>query len=238
MLLEENITFAGSILIKEGGFIVKTMEDEKDKIQAYQLRHKIFSEELKWVPKTDDRLEIDVYDNHAVFFGVFDLQNRLLAHMRLVLAENTFMIEREFLLLMGGAHTIRKEKDTAELSRCCITHEARSYIISNKYGRFDIFSFLFKGIYLWCLKNNIRYIYGITDHKVYKLLRIKGFPFKLVDEPRIMPDGVIAMAIIIDWREFEILNKTKRPERSIWFTQYQSDLVQWQLQLHEVYLQH
>lgn len=242
MLLKENISgyqenHVNTISIQEGGYIVKTMSEVNEKIQAHKLRHEMFSEELKWAPKTENRLEIDVYDSYAVFFGVFDLQNRLLAHMRLVLAEDTFMIEKEFLSLMGP-HAIRKERDTAELSRCCVAPEARKYLVSTEHGRFDIFSLLFKGIYLWCIKNDIRYIYGVTDHRVYKLLQLKGLPFKLVDSPCLMEDGVVAMAIQIDWYEFRLINKTKRPLLLSWFNrQAQSASDQAQLQQYETGLQ-
>lgn len=53
-----------------------------------------------------------------------------------------------------------------------------------------------------------------------------------------MPDGVIAMAVIMDWRKFEILNVARRPKMLKWFTQFQSAPAQWQLQPPEVYSQH
>ena len=172
------------------------------------------------------------------FFGVFDTQNRLLAHMRLIRAENDFMMEREFLSLIGNGHKIRKEPDTIELTRCCITSEARTYKISTEFGSFDIFSLLFKGIYHWCLKNDIEYVYGVTDYRVYRLLHIKGLPFKLINKPHTMPDGVVAVGVIMNWREFEYINKEKRPKILKWFTQYQAVPVQWQPQQPEAYLQH
>lgn len=217
-----------SIRLYEEGYVVKNIVDAEDMIKAYQLRHHVFCHELGWVPQSESGLEIDDYDDHAVFFGVFDMQNRLLAHMRLVTAENDFMIEREFLSLVGNGHKIRKKPDTVELTRCCVTSEARTYKILSELGSFDIFSLLVKGIYHWCLKNNIEYVYGVTDYRVYRLLHIKGLPFKLIDKPHIMPDGVVAVGVIMNWREFEDTNRVKKPKRLEWFTQYQSVPVQWQ----------
>ena len=224
--------------IREGNLIVKNLFMEREIVQAYHLRHKIFAQKLKWVSETENMLEIDVYDNYAIHFGVLDLYGKVWAYMRLITTENTFMLEKEFLPLVGHEHEIRKEADTAELSRCCIASEARRHRISNEFGSFDIFSLLFKGIYQWCSKNNVRYLYGVTDHRVYKLLHMKGFSFALIDKPYTMPDGVVAVAVMMDWREFEILNALKRPDMLKWFTQYQSIPVQQHAQRHETCLKH
>lgn len=224
-----------SIFIQEGEFTVKNLITENEKFQAYHLRHRIFAQELGWIPPAENGLEVDDYDKNAISFGVLDSHLEVLAYMRLITAENTFMLEREFLLLIGPDHKVIKEADTAELSRCCVSPEVRRYRLSNEFGSFDIFSLLFKGIYQWCLINDIRYLYGVTDHRVYKLLQMKGLPFKLINKPQTMPDGVIAVAVIMDWRDFEILNILKRPNVLRWFTRYQSAPVQWQLQQHGFY---
>ncbi|MBI1810425.1 MAG: GNAT family N-acetyltransferase [Nitrospirae bacterium] len=227
-----------SICLYERDYVVKNLVFPEDIIKAYQLRHAVFCHELGWVPQSENGLELDNYDDHAVFFGVFDVQNRLLAHMRLITAENDFMIEKEFLSLVGTGHKIRKEPDTVELTRCCVTSKARTYKISTEFGSFDILSLLLKGIYHWCLKNDIEYVYAVTDYRVYRLVHIKGFPFKLTDKPHIMPDGVVAVGVIMNWREFEDINKVKRPETLKWFTQYQSVPVPWQQPQPAPWLQH
>lgn len=238
MLLEENLMYAGSILIQEGGFIVKTMEDEGDKNQAYRLRHEIFSEELRWVPETDDGLEIDVYDNNAVSFGVFDAGNRLSAFLRLILPGMPFMLEKEFIAMVGPEHKIRKEKDTVEVSRLCVAPFARSNRVTGNFGAHNISMLLYKGVYHWCLTHNIRYLYLVVERKIFRLLQAKGYPCRLTGAPVLMPDGVMAVAAIMDWREFEALNVSRKPEMFNWFIQYQSAHAQGQLQRHEACLQH
>ena len=54
-----------SILIKERGFTVKNLICLEEKIQAYHLRHRIFCEELGWVPESGNALEMDEYDDNA-----------------------------------------------------------------------------------------------------------------------------------------------------------------------------
>ncbi|MEC4685858.1 MAG: acyl-homoserine-lactone synthase [Nitrospirota bacterium] len=226
------------ILICEGDIIVKNLEYEREKIQAHHLRYRIFCQELRWVSESEVLLEIDEYDNHAVFFGVLDRENRLLAYLRLIMSEKPFMLEKEFLSLVGPEHKIRKESNRAEISRLCVAPEARNAKVTGNYGTYGISMFLFKGIYHWCIKNGIRYLYAVTEEKVFRLFCTKGFPYRLIGSPTTMPDGVTAMAVIMDWREFEILSSVKRPEMMRWFTQYQSTVAQLQWQQRASWSQH
>jgi len=211
-----------SILIYEDGIVTKNLITEEDKIQAYHLRHRIFAQELGWVPQSENGLEIDDYDNNAVYFGVFDRQNRMLAFIRLITSEYRFMVEREFISLVRHDYVIRKETDTVEISRICVAPEARPKTVSCNFGVHRISMSLYKGVYHWCLRHNARYLYAVVENKIHRLLRAMGFPCELIGEPVIMPDGAKAVAVIMDWREFEALNSIKRPEMLEWFTRYQS----------------
>ncbi|MGC2425254.1 MAG: acyl-homoserine-lactone synthase [Nitrospirota bacterium] len=208
-----------NIEIKENDYIVKNLTEPGDLQKAYQLRHLIFAEELGWVSKTEAGLEIDDYDKNAVSFGVFDKTNNLSAYMRLIMAGKPFMMENDFSFLVSPEHHLKKGMDTAEVSRLCVAPGARNDTISGNFGLHSTSIFLLKGVYQWCLKNRIDYLYAVTEEKIYRLYRAKGFPFKLIGEPRQMPDGVIAAALIMDWKEFENLNELKRPRMFKWFCQ-------------------
>ena len=132
------------------------------------------------------------------------------------------MLEKAFLSLVGPWHRIRKEDDTVEVSRLCVAPEMRESKISGNFGIHSISMLLYKGIYHWCIQSNIRYLYLVVELKIYRLLRAKGFPCKFIGEPRLMPDKVMAVAAMMDWREFTIFNAAKRPKMLRWFTQYQS----------------
>jgi N-acyl-L-homoserine lactone synthetase len=206
-----------SIRIEEGGYVVKTIVEEDDLVKAYRLRHSVFAEELRWVPEASNELEIDEYDAHAVHFGVFDAQERLVAYVRLLTADHPFMLEREFRCVLGQDRSIRKNADTAELTRFCVDATARAQMIVTEMGVFGVFMLLFKGVYDWCLQQGIGIIYGVTEKVIHKLLTIKGYPYRMIGMPKHMPDGVVALAVILDWREFERINKVKRPELLRWF---------------------
>ena len=71
---------------------------------------------------------------------------------------------------------MRKQDDTAEVSRLCVSLEARSPPFAETLGTRSLSMLLYKGIYHWCVRNQVRYIYIVVDHKVYRLFRAKGFP--------------------------------------------------------------
>jgi len=227
-----------SIFIQEEGLTAKNLITEEEKIQAFHLRHRIFAQELGWVPRCENGLERDDYDEYAVPFGVFDPDNKMLAHIRLVHAEYPLMVDKEFKFLISSEHKVRRENDTVEISRICVALEARTGNIRDNFGIYRVSMFLYKGVYHWCLKNHIRHIYAVVEQKVLRLLRSAGFPCRLIGEPQIMPDGAKACAVIMDWREFEILNTEKRPDMLKWFTRYQSVRAERQQTRPEACLQH
>ena len=173
--------------------------------------------------RTTDQMETDEYDSHAVPIGILDAQNRILAYARLILPDRTFMIEKEFSRLVSSNHKIRKEDDTAEVSRLCVSPEARNTSVSGNLGTHGLSMLLYKGIYHWCARNRVRYIYIVVDYKIYRLFWAKGFPCRPVGEPVAMPDGCIAVAAMVDFEELVSLNTLKRPELMRWFMQYASD---------------
>jgi len=204
--------------IEESGFRVNVLTNPDEIQQAYLLRDKIFCRELKWVSKTEGSFETDEYDKHAVFFGVFDRRMQLAAFVRLVPSQAPFMLEKDFASLVDPCHRIRKNEDTAELSRLCVAPEARSGSVRSDFGRYSLTLLLLKGVYHWCRRNKRRYLYAVTVRNVHRSFRIRGFPYRPIGGPKLMPDGVIALPVVMDWKEFEVVNRVKRPRMFEWFT--------------------
>jgi N-acyl-L-homoserine lactone synthetase len=187
-----------------------------DKIKSYQLRHKIFVKELGWVAPQKDQLEIDAYDGEGMMpLGVFDQTGRLIAHLRITLPEQTFMMEKEFAALIELP--IPKTRNTVEVSRVCIEADVRNVIIINPYGKYHISMFLYKCLYLWCCKNLIKNMVMVIENKLFRLLKMSGFPCRRIGRTTIMPDGVSAVAVRVDWQEFESENQTSNPDLLAWF---------------------
>ena len=224
--------------IKEQGFVMKNLISEDEKTQAYRLRYNIFCKELKWVSETETSLEIDTFDDEAVFLGVLNEHGRLMAFIRIIRPEKHFMLEEVFSFLVSPEHTIRKESDTAELSRLCVIPEARNHMMQTNFNTGMISMFLYKGVYQWCRNNGIRYLYFEVEYKFYKLLCKQGFPCEIIGPPNIMPDGILATALILDWDKFEAINGETQPDLLKWFSQCQSNPLERPLQQPEFYLQH
>src|SRR3990172_3403512 len=112
----ESLAGKHDINIREGRYIIRNINGPLDLEKAYNLRYKIFAEELKWVPEQDIKFEIDDYDQQAISFGVFNEDDALSAYMRLILAIEPFMMEKEFKFLVDPSHKIRTLSDTAEVS--------------------------------------------------------------------------------------------------------------------------
>jgi acyl homoserine lactone synthase len=225
-----NVSVLPALLIKEGRYSAKNLTTHSEKVKAQRLRHRVFCNELGWVSENCDGLETDHYDGNSVPIGVIDEQKNLKAFLRIIQSEHTFMLEKEFSNLLDPEYQIRKHNDTAEISRLCVEPEARNERFSGNFGVHSITMVLYKSVYRFCLNNKVRFLYLVVEEKVCRLLCAKGFPCKIIGAPRVMPDGVVAVAAILDWREFEKSNLTKRPKMLSWFRQYQSSLPTTRLQ--------
>jgi len=208
-----------TVCLEEGGYVFRNIHDEDDRVKAYRLRHQVFAEDLQWVPRTESELEVDAYDEPAVHFGVLDDAEKLLAYVRLLTADRTFMLEREFRCTLGSDRALQKGSATCELTRFCVEQSARGDVVRTEFGDFPLFMLLFKGLYQWSLQRGIHVIYAVTDRIVYKLLSMRGFPCERMGSPVKMPDGVIAVSMRMDWREFLSTNAIKRPDVARWFAQ-------------------
>lgn len=187
---------------------------------AYQLRHKVFAEELKWVPQAKNRLERDSYDKSAQHFGVFR-DKKILSYLRLVSPAHGYMLEKEFSSLVSPGHILRKTGDTREVSRLCVSVDERATKIQTGIGPVGAAMLLYRRVYQWCFEYDVRYLYLVVEYKVYRLLSMLGFPCDRIGDPTKMPDGVMAVAAMMDWRHFETRNILKRPDLINWFNQYQ-----------------
>jgi len=201
---------------KSAQYIAKVIElDELH--QAHSLRHKIFAEELKWVEESCLKLEFDRYETDSVSFGVFDQEHVLKASLRLVPSSRPYMLERDFPFLVRDGHQIRKSPDAAEITRLCVEMEARKTIIDYPFGENSISLLLYRSLYQWCRCHEVRYLYMVVERKVFRLLNRLGFPSEAIGDSVKMPDGVTAIAALLDWDAFDELHRHKNPLMHKWF---------------------
>jgi len=201
------------LIFQEGDLLVKTIETPEEMDSAYRLRHEVFSEELRWVPTTPEGREIDDYDGFARCIGVFDKENNILGHARLIPSPYPFMVEKEFREMLPPERPIQKGPDLAEITRLCVRKEARE-----GRGVTIIANCLYKAIYLLSIMNDIRHLVMVVDRRYYRLLRLTGFPMEPLGDFITMPDGVRAGAIWLDLRRLEEEAGRKKPAFMEWMS--------------------
>lgn len=202
------------IAFREGEFLVKTLEGKAELTQAYRLRHRVFAETLQWVPPTDDGQEMDMYDLWGVTVGLFHDDGTLLGMARLLPSSGKFMLENEFGDLLSSEHTIRKEPDTAEITRLAVNPDIRDSKLSSR-----VMLGILKGIYQWAVENEIRYYYLEVEHRFLRALRMLGFPCEPIGPVvKLPPAGVGAVAALYDMARFDEENAEKRPSFLEWIS--------------------
>jgi acyl homoserine lactone synthase len=211
------VTAAGeqkTVAFYEGEFLVKTLETNEEMTQAYQLRHRVFAERLKWVPERTDRLEADVYDTWSTSIGVLGDENKLLGLVRMTHAPLPFMLESEFSACLVGRHHVRKETDTAEITRLAVDPAIADRGLSAK-----LMKTIFKGMYQWCLLHDVRYTYMVVEHRLLRVVQRMGWPCHAIGEPVALPPaGVLSIGGLLDLDEFRLQTSTLRPGMLDWLT--------------------
>ena len=201
------------IEFSENGFVVKTLRGEQ-LAQSYRLRHKVFAESLKWVPETNDRQEKDLYDRWGTSVGLVRDDGAVVGVARLLPSSGQFMLEKEFGSLLPDGYRVRKNSDTAEITRLAVDPEIRDRGLSSK-----MMLALLKGIYQWAVENDIRYYYLEVEHRFFRTLRALGFPCEMIGEPVVLPPaGACSVAALYDMVRFDEENAIKKPRLLNWIS--------------------
>jgi N-acyl-L-homoserine lactone synthetase len=213
----------------EADYSIRSIQCEEDRLKAFRLRHQIFNEMLEWVPPSPSRLEIDRYDQSAKTVGLFSESGKIAGLVRLVTSDQPYMLETEFADLLVPGHNLRKEDDTIEISRLAVVPSEKKGGPSPGH-----LHMILKGLYQWCLANEIRYAYMEVEKRFCRTLRILGFPCEPIGPiKKLPPAGAESVAAFLDWEAFRSQNRIKRPVFLDWITTVQSTpaplLEQWRV---------
>lgn len=193
----------------EGDIQVRTLYGDAENLEAYRLRHKVFSERLQWVEPSLEGLEKDPYDTWATSIGLFHRWGKLIGISRLLPTTGPFMLENEFQSLLQPRCTLRKRSDTAEITRMTIDPSITDKGLSKR-----ILKTLLKGIYQWSVQNDVRYLYMVVEKRFFRVLRAIGFPCEPISACKSLPPaGALSVAAILDLEQFRVVSRRKRP----WF---------------------
>lgn len=178
----------------------------------YRLRADVFRSELRWIGSPTDYIDIDPFDTSAIHFITLSPTENVVAALRLIPAQKTWMMERYFPSLIPEDTNIHTP-DACEISRLAIDKEWRNHKVNENIMIAEV---LYKGVFQYCLAHQIRYIYMVTTSALVGHLRKKGIPANVLAK-QLMPDGVEALIAQLDWYNFIHKNTLENPSRMAWY---------------------
>lgn len=163
--------------------IVRLVESDSDKEAAYRLRYRVFSQDLGWIPPSENCLDIDEYDECSIMLGSYNKNtSELQALIRITRGPNRFMSDDIFSECFG-THKIHRDHDSVDLTRLSVNvhngHMTKSILKSVKL--------LFDGVYVWGDTNGVRFMYMVTNESLFRYLVRIGWMFKVMGSPVIFP---------------------------------------------------
>lgn len=180
----------------EDGFMVSWSPSEAELVSAHALRADVFCRELAWVGSRSVELERDSFDAQCRSIVVTGPDRRdVLATVRLVPGDRPWMFDGPFRALVPDPDALRRT-GAVEASRLAVAKAARSVRLSS--GR-RLAELLFKATYLLCRQRGERYVYMVTSDVVGRRFTTAGLPCSAVSEGTRMPDGVMAVPLVLDW---------------------------------------
>lgn len=179
----------------EDGFRVTWAPDAAELSGAHALRAEVFCRELGWVGTPSHDLERDAFDAHCTSIVVVSPEDEVVATIRLVPGERPWMFDEVFRALVPDPAALRRT-GSAEASRLAVARGARRVRLSSGRRLADL---LFKASYVYCRQEAIRHVYMLTSDTVGRRLTTTGIPCVPIAAPTLMPDGVVALPLALDW---------------------------------------
>lgn len=201
-----------SLVAKEAGFRTLCGLSSQYSFEYYHLRASVFRSELRWIGTPSDNVDIDPLDTNAVHFYTLSPGDKVIAALRILPANESWMLDEYFPKLIPADSTLHTS-DACEISRLAVDKEWRNYQINSDLTVAEV---LYKGVFQYCLSHQIRVCNMVTTRALVCHLRKKGMPVKVVGRQR-MPDGLLAVMAQLDWYSFINRNSQQSPGRLSWY---------------------
>jgi N-acyl-L-homoserine lactone synthetase len=180
----------------EEGFRITWSPSHAELLAAHALRADVFCRELAWVGSRAVELERDAFDEHCSTVVVTEPdRHEVLATVRLVAGHRPWMFDGPFQALISDAGPLQRS-GAVEASRLAVAKTARTVRMPN--GR-RLAELLFKAAYLLGRQRGNRYVYMVTSDVVARRFTTAGLPCSPVCDGTRMPDGVLAIPLVLDW---------------------------------------
>lgn len=171
---------------------IRLASSKDDLKQIFRLRHRVFAEELHWVPQVNSGLEQDRYDTRATLIGIFDSDGSAVGTIRIVFKPDTFMLEREFATFLSDCPT--GQTAPAEMTRLCVNPRIRRSGLGRQASQA-----LFYAAYLVCLSRKVHEADFVSTSAFVHSLRERGFPCVPFGNTKTLSGGVRSVAARMHW---------------------------------------
>lgn len=120
------------------GYRAIVTNDTEYQINTHHLRHKVYCEELNWVPVNEERLEFDAMDTSSIHFAVVAPDNRVVACFRVTDNTNKWLVEKHFIHTVSKNFSTYKSSSSIEGTRLAIDPQYRLKEISDGVSVLDM----------------------------------------------------------------------------------------------------
>ena len=211
MKLRNNSTIQGveasHFIIEKSSYQIKCGPTQDELRAIFRLRAQVFCEELKWVGPMP--LETDEYDNCASYIAI-NKTKHLMGTLRILDHTENWMLEKQFRGLAPDDLVAAKTQDSCEVTRLAVSKACRNIKFEKNASIADA---LYQGLFVYCISNNIRYVYMVVSTTILRVLRMSGLPCEPISKPQQMEDGVIAVSAKLDWNKFIEVNSLNHSTR-------------------------
>ena len=175
-------------VINVGDFTTYFAETTEQLNKAYKLRHKVFCEELAWVPTNDFGLESDEFDVNAKIICVEDAHGQVVGTNRLVDSDFDWISEKCFPQTITGNIMDVKNESIVESSRIAIHPELRNKTIPGSSLRLQDVLFIMAMDFAWNRLKRRNILVTVTP-LFAMLYKRKGLAFTQIGPIVTMEDG-------------------------------------------------
>ncbi len=165
---------------------IKKLDDEIIFDEIVKLRYLVYCKECQYLNENDyeDEKELDEYDSRSIHFVAENENKEVVGTIRLILANQSENFPFEKHCEIFPSVVLPNKKDCGEISRFIIKKEYRkNYLhkknknIRTKYSQ-QIMLGLYREMYRYSVKNNIRFWFAAMEKGLAKLLLNMGFKFE------------------------------------------------------------
>ncbi|WP_434630512.1 acyl-homoserine-lactone synthase [Chromobacterium sp. CV08] len=179
------------------GMVLERIGSGDDPTDLLAFRHRIFRENLGWLPTCPSGLDCDEYDGISDNLAMCR-DGRVVGSVRFTPGTERFMLEKDFSRLLIPDEVLRKGESSAEVSRFAVDVAGLGGRLTASASRL-----LYCSLWQWAEWNGIRWMYFVVEPCMYRRLASMGLPVRPVGVPRALEGGVLSMAGYFDWSEMK-----------------------------------